>query len=111
MSLTVSPTNAAPVCGADSSSGPEDTDQTGAVSCTDADDDSLTTPRSAGRATARPRRLDGNWTYSPTADYHGPDSFTFRANDGSVDSNTATMSITVTRSTTLPCAAMTRAAA
>ena len=37
-----------------------------------------------------------NVTYTPDADYHGPDSFTFVANDGTVDSNTATVSITVT---------------
>ena len=49
--------------------------------------------RRSGSATVA---SNGDWTYSPTADYHGPDSSTFRANDGSVNSNTATMSITVT---------------
>jgi uncharacterized protein YxeA len=34
-------------------------------------------------------------TYTPNTDYVGPDSFTFKANDGTVDSNTATVSITV----------------
>ena len=34
-------------------------------------------------------------TYTPTTDYTGPDSFTFKANDGTVDSNIATISITV----------------
>src|SRR5688572_567240 len=34
-------------------------------------------------------------TYTPTAGYTGPDSFTFRANDGTANSNTATVSITV----------------
>jgi uncharacterized repeat protein (TIGR01451 family) len=34
-------------------------------------------------------------TYTPAANYHGPDSFTFKANDGAVDSNVATVSITV----------------
>ena len=36
-----------------------------------------------------------NLTYTPAADYNGPDSFTFKANDGTVDSNIATISITV----------------
>ena len=35
-------------------------------------------------------------TYTPDHHYHGPDSFTFTANDGAVDSNVATVSITVT---------------
>ena len=35
-------------------------------------------------------------TYTPDDDYHGPDSFTFKANDSYADSNLATVSITVT---------------
>jgi len=35
-------------------------------------------------------------TYTPASNYNGPDSFTFKANDGSLDSNTATVTITVT---------------
>src|SRR5207302_1175747 len=37
-----------------------------------------------------------NCTYTPDANYSGPDTFTFRANDGTVNSNTATISVTVT---------------
>ena len=29
---------------------------------------------------------DGTFTYTPTGNYSGPDSFTFVANDGTVDS-------------------------
>ena len=35
-------------------------------------------------------------TYTPAANYNGPDSFTFKANEGTVDSNVATVTITVT---------------
>src|SRR5689334_11223503 len=35
------------------------------------------------------------FTYTPAANFHGADSFTFRVNDGSHDSNTSTVSITV----------------
>jgi hypothetical protein len=34
-------------------------------------------------------------SYSPNANYNGPDSFTFKANDGLADSNVATVNITV----------------
>jgi hypothetical protein len=36
-----------------------------------------------------------NLNYNPDTDYVGTDSFTFKANDGTTDSNTATVSITV----------------
>src|SRR5206468_7975667 len=35
-------------------------------------------------------------TYTPAANYNGTDSFTFKASDGALDSNVATVSITVT---------------
>src|SRR5207244_621112 len=52
--------------------------------------------------TRRPADLHGtlsgtapSLTYTPALNYNGPDSFTFKANDGSLDSNTATVTITV----------------
>ncbi len=39
--------------------------------------------------------LDGSFTYTPTANYNGPDSFTYLASDGAL-SDTATVSIDVT---------------
>ncbi|MBA3351580.1 MAG: tandem-95 repeat protein, partial [Blastocatellia bacterium] len=36
-----------------------------------------------------------NQTYTPNINYFGPDSFTFKANDGTRDSNTSTVNITV----------------
>src|SRR5262249_23208715 len=38
---------------------------------------------------------NGAFTYTPAAGYHGPDSFPYRANDGQVNGNTATISIRV----------------
>jgi VCBS repeat-containing protein len=38
---------------------------------------------------------DGSFTYAPNLNFNGSDSFTYHANDGIVDSNTATVNITV----------------
>jgi hypothetical protein len=38
----------------------------------------------------------GSFTYSPTLDFNGTDSFTFVASDGLLDSNEATVALTVT---------------
>src|SRR4029078_13033268 len=39
---------------------------------------------------------DRTLSYLPSANYNGPDGFTYRANDGVSDSNVATVAITVT---------------
>lgn len=46
----------------------------------------------------------GAFTYTPSTNYNGVDSFTFKANDGTVDSNTATVSITVNSVNDIPVA-------
>ena len=38
---------------------------------------------------------NGAVTYTPAANYNGPDSFTYKANDSTADSNTAAVNITV----------------
>ncbi|MCB8944291.1 MAG: tandem-95 repeat protein [Ardenticatenaceae bacterium] len=40
--------------------------------------------------------LDGSFTYTPTANFNGNDNFTYHANDGTNNSNIATVSIEVT---------------
>jgi hypothetical protein len=44
-------------------------------------------------------------TYSPNADLNGNDSFTFKANDGTVDSNTGSVSVSITAVNDAPAAA------
>src|SRR5207244_13017014 len=39
---------------------------------------------------------NGSFTYTPAANYNGSDGFTYKANDGSLDSNVATVAITIT---------------
>jgi VCBS repeat-containing protein len=38
---------------------------------------------------------NGSFTYTPAANYNGSDSFTYKANDGSLSSNVATVNITI----------------
>ncbi len=47
---------------------------------------------------------NGSFVYTPAANYNGQDSFTYKANDGTVDTNTATVTITVTPTNDVPTA-------
>ena len=38
---------------------------------------------------------DGSFSYMPSANYNGPDSFTYKINDGFIDGNVATVNLTV----------------
>ncbi|HLJ09259.1 MAG TPA: Ig-like domain-containing protein, partial [Acidimicrobiia bacterium] len=53
-------------------------------------------PLSAPTCTAgTPNRISATTTYRPTAGFNGTDSFSYKANDGALDSNTATVTVTV----------------
>lgn len=52
----------------------------------------LVSPASHGTLTLN---ADGSFTYTPNTGYTGSDSFTYKANDGQLDSNVATVSLTV----------------
>ena len=73
---------------------------------TDADHNALTaklvSSTSHGNLTLN---ADGSFTYTPFANYNGPDSFTYKANDGTSDSNVATVSIAVSAVNDPPVAA------
>ncbi|MBK8577072.1 MAG: cadherin-like domain-containing protein [Candidatus Accumulibacter sp.] len=47
---------------------------------------------------------DGSFTYTPDADYHGPDSFTYTLTDADGDVSTATALLTVNPIDDLPVA-------
>ncbi|HSC46850.1 MAG TPA: Ig-like domain-containing protein [Gammaproteobacteria bacterium] len=49
--------------------------------------------------------VGGGYTYKPAKNYVGKDSFTFKANDGSLDSNTSSVAVTVTEHTPVATAA------
>ncbi len=70
----------------------------GTVTAIDPEGDSLTYS-AVGQPTYGTLSLqsDGTFTYTPADSYFGPDAFVYKANDGKLDSNYATVNITVTR--------------
>jgi Concanavalin A-like lectin/glucanases superfamily/Bacterial Ig domain/Cadherin-like domain/Putative Ig domain/Calcineurin-like phosphoesterase len=100
--LTAGPTgNQAPVAVADAYPTAQDTAKVvGAPGVlgndTDGDDDPLTAILVADVSHGTlSLATNGGFSYSPTTGYTGPDSFTYKANDGTDDSNTVTVSLTV----------------
>lgn len=96
--ITVNEANIAPLASSASSTTDEDTPVVIALSASDSDIPaqaltfSIVTPPTHGSLS----ELAGNTvTYTPDANYNGPDSFEFKANDGAADSNAATVGITV----------------
>jgi hypothetical protein len=104
VSITISATNDAPVATPQSVTTPEDTAKVITLAGTDADGDSLTytsvsTPSNGTLSGTAP-----NLTYTPSANFTGTDSFTFKVNDGTVDSLAATVSITISATNDAPVA-------
>ncbi|MHB8112088.1 MAG: beta strand repeat-containing protein, partial [Bellilinea sp.] len=95
MTINVTANNNAPVANPQTPSVAEDTATPITLTASDVDNDPLTysivTPPSHGTLSGTIPSL----TYTPEANYNGPDSFTFKVNDGVVDSDPATVSITV----------------
>ena len=97
--------NDAPVALGQSVTTAEETAKTITLSGTDADSDTLSfnsvsTPSNGTLSGTAP-----NLTYTPAANFTGSDSFTFKVNDGTVDSTTtATITINVTNVNDAPVA-------
>ena len=96
ISITVNAVNDAPVANNGSAIGNEDTPIAGTLAAVDVDSGALTfamisQPAHGSVVIA----ANGGYTYTPSLDFNGSDSFTFRANDGALNSNVATVSITV----------------
>jgi uncharacterized repeat protein (TIGR01451 family) len=107
VTITVNPVNDTPVANEQSAETPEDTPVDITLIGSDMDGDPLsfiitTLPTHGSLAeggsaiTTTPYTLTGaTITYTPTLSYNGADSFTFKVNDGTVDSNIATVNITI----------------
>jgi len=89
--------NAAPVANDGSIATIQDTSTSGRLSATDEDGDPLSY-QIAGEPKLGSLSLDaatGVFTYTPQAGATGTDSFTFKANDGSVNSNVASFNVSI----------------
>ncbi|HXV89420.1 MAG TPA: Ig-like domain-containing protein [Nitrososphaeraceae archaeon] len=96
ISITVqAPANDPPVANNQAITVNKNTQQAITLTATDPNNDPLTysivTQPTHGTLTGTAPNLN----YNPDTDYVGADSFTFKANDGTIDSNTATVSITI----------------
>jgi VCBS repeat-containing protein len=108
--ITVNPSNDAPVAVDGSDSVDEDAANplTGSLVATDADADNLTYALDVGgdvlngTLTLNP---DGTFEYTPNANFHGSDSFTWTVSDGNGGTDTGTFEITVNSVNDQPLAA------
>ncbi len=101
ITITDVPDNAAPVAGDDAYEMDEDTVLNIAApgvlnNDTDADEDPITAVLVAGPTNGTlTLNADGSFTYTPAPNFFGTDTFTYVANDGTSDSNVATVTLTV----------------
>lgn len=102
--IAVEAASDAPVAQNQSLSTNEDTAANVNLSATDADGDTLTYTVVAAPKYGTLTGTAPNLTYTPNANYNGSDSFTFKANDGAIDSNVATVSINVVAQNDAPVA-------
>jgi VCBS repeat-containing protein len=110
VSLTVFPVNYPPVAQNDQYSTPEDTALVvfapGAlVNDTDSDNDALTAILATGPSNGvLTLNSNGGFAYTPSTNFNGVDSFTYRASDGITNSQLATVTITVIGTNDVPIA-------
>ncbi|MBA3528234.1 MAG: tandem-95 repeat protein, partial [Propionibacteriaceae bacterium] len=100
VSITVKPVNDAPNATNDTASTDEDTPLDVNVLANDKDVEGESLSISSFSNTSEhggtvSKNDNGTLRYTPKENYNGPDSFTYKANDGTADSNTATVNITV----------------
>jgi len=95
VSITIAAVNDAPVAEDIEAETEEDKPVEIALSASDVDADPLTAMIVTEPAHGEVSLEGFEATYTPAANYNGTDSFTFKVNDGTVDSNAATVSIMI----------------
>ncbi len=93
---TISHVNVAPIASNQNVETAQDTATPLILTATDANNSALTYSVVTQPVHGTLSGTAPNLTYTPALDYNGGDSFTFKANDGQLDSNVATVTITVT---------------
>ncbi|MFM9074388.1 MAG: tandem-95 repeat protein, partial [Bacteroidota bacterium] len=96
VTITVTPVNDIPVANNQSVTVTEDTPKAITLVGSDVETTELTYIIVASPTRGTLSGTGSNITYTPNLNFNGSDSFTFKVNDGTADSNTATVSITVT---------------
>ncbi len=96
VSLTITAVNDTPVANPQSATTNEDTAKAITLTGSDVDGNPLTYSVTGSPSHGALSGTAPNLTYTPAANYNGADSFTFKVNDGTVDSAPATVSLTVT---------------
>ena len=104
VAITVTAENDAPQADALTIAATEDTPSPVTLTGTDLDGDGLTFVVVTGAAHGSLSGTAPNLTYTPDANYVGTDSFTYKANDGTSDSASATVAIDVANSNDAPTA-------
>lgn len=94
--ITLTPVNDAPVAYDGNTTEEEDVPVDVYLIASDVDGDALTYTIVDEPENGTVTLLGSVATYTPNLDFFGTDTFTFKVNDGSLDSNTATITITVT---------------
>src|SRR5207302_1243252 len=100
--VTVNAVNDTPQASNDKASRSEERRGGKEPSCSDVDADSLTYAIVAQPTHGSASVVSGKLHYVPNADYNGSDSFTYKANDGVADSNTASVDVTVNAVNDIP---------
>jgi hypothetical protein len=96
LTVTVTPVNDSPVASAQSVTTIEDISIEITLSGSDIDGDSLTYEIVTNPINGSVTVADNKATYIPSSGYFGEDTFTYKINDGTVDSSTKTVTISVT---------------
>jgi hypothetical protein len=103
-SLTINPVNDAPTAISQGGITPEDTAKAVTLAGSDVENSPLTFSIVSNPAHGTLSGAAPNLTYTPAANFFGTDSFNFTANDGSLTSAVATVTITVTAVNDAPAA-------